>query len=191
MNFLRIFLPYMLMFPVIALAQNGSAKPVQDSELRACLLAEQEGVKRFNQLESRATEIRGTEKLLTERRTALQEMQRNMDRRTARQSEVDELNNMVTVFNQQTDQLNADRQQFEQDVNSNRNWMDNNIKPRCEPIRNRPVDELTAFYACGHHSALAYVDVPYCNSLPGIDSLKSCVAKAGTRQKALEMCGNR
>lgn len=188
MPLLRFLLTLIAVLPGVALAQNAPSTAVNEQQLRQCLIAEKEGLARFSKLEQRATELKGTEQLLTERRKALQERQRNMEKRTPNSDEVEELNNMVRVFNEQTDQLNADKTSFENDVRTNENWMDTTLKSSCAPVVNKPVPVVTSFYACGYDRQADLAELPHCNSLPNLDALKSCVKKAGSKAKAQEIC---
>lgn len=174
--------------PWMVNAQNTPVKPVNDQELRDCLFAEQEGLTKFNTLEQRAAELKGTEAILTERRTALQSRQQGMEKRTPNQSEVDELNKMVSVFNEQSDQLNADKAKFEQDVRQNEEWMNTVLKPACGNIVNKPIPVVTSFYACGFDQQGDLGNVPHCKSLPNLAALKKCVSNAGSKSKAQEIC---
>lgn len=188
MTFSRFLLPFIAALPGLSMAQNAPTTSIQTEQLRQCLIAEKEGMVRFSKLEQRATELKGTEKLLTERRTSLQDRQRSMDKRTPDPSEVEELNNMVRVFNEQTDQLNADKTRFENDVRNNENWMNATLKPACATVVNKPVPVVTSFYACGYDQQGDLAELPHCKSLPNLDALKSCVKKAGTKAKAQEVC---
>lgn len=188
MTLSRFLLTVFAVMPCATMAQNAPSTPVQEDQLRQCLIAEKEGLARFGKLEQRATELKGTEQLLTERRRALQERQRAMDNRTANPGEVEELNNMVRVFNEQTDQLNADKTSFESDVRNNENWMTATLKPACAPVINKPVAVVTSFYACGYDQQSALAELPHCKTLPNLDELKVCIKKAGSKVKAQEMC---
>ena len=182
----------LVLTPLIATAQTATTAiapvSVNESDLRACLLAEQEGMARFSQLEKRANELKGTEQLLTQRRADLQERQRKLDQGVPDPAEVEALNNMVRVFNEQTDQLNTDKTGFETDVRNNENWMNTTLKPACAPIVNKPVAVVTSFYACGFDQQGDLAELPHCKSLPNLDALKNCVNKAGSKAKAQEIC---
>ena len=188
MTLSRFLLTMIAVMPCTAMAQNVPSTPVQEEQLRQCLIAEKEGLARFGKLEQRALELKGTEQLLTERRRALQERQRAMDSRTADPDEVEALNNMVRVFNEQTDQLNADKTSFESDVRNNENWMTTTLTPACAPVVNKPVAVVTSFYACGYDQQNDLAELPHCKTLPNLDALKGCVIKAGSKAKAQEMC---
>jgi len=188
MTLSRFLLTMIAVMPCTAMAQNVPSTPVQEEQLRQCLIAEKEGLARFGKLEQRASELKGTEQLLTERRRALQERQRAMDSRTADPDEVEALNNMVRVFNEQTDQLNADKTSFESDVRNNENWMTTTLTPACAPVVNKPVAVVTSFYACGYDQQNDLAELPHCKTLPNLDALKGCVKKAGSKAKAQEMC---
>lgn len=188
MNPSRFLLTLIAVLPCMAMAQNAPSPSVQEEQLRQCLIAEKEGLARFGKLEQRAAELKGTEQLLTERRKALQERQRSMEKRTPEPGEVEELNNMVRVFNEQTDQLNADKTSFENDVQRNDNWMNASLKPACEPLLNKPVAVVTSFYACGYDQQGTLAELPHCKTLPNLEALKSCVKKAGSKAKAQEIC---
>lgn len=188
MTLSRFLLTMIAVMPCTAMAQNVPSTPVQEEQLRQCLIAEKEGLARFGKLEQRASELKGTEQLLTERRRALQERQRAMDSRTADPDEVEALNNMVRVFNEQTDQLNADKTSFESDVRNNENWMTTTLTPACAPVVNKPVAVVTSFYACGYDQQNDLAELPHCKTLPNLDALKGCVIKAGSKAKAQEMC---
>lgn len=169
-------------------AQTTKPSVVQEDELRACLIAEREGMARFSQLEKRANQLKGTEQLLTQRRADLQERQRKLDKGVPDPAEVEALNNMVRVFNEQTDQLNADKTSFETDARNNDNWMNTTLKPTCAPVVNKPVAVVTSFYACGFDQQGELAELPHCKSLPKLDALKNCVNKAGSKTKAQEIC---
>lgn len=171
-----------------AQGQATATSTVSESELRACLQAEKEGLARFNKLELRAAELKGTEQLLTQRRVELQQRQANLDKRVPDSAEVEALNNMVRVFNDQTDQLNADKTSFEQDVQNNENWMNTTMRPACADVVNKPVAVVTSFYACGYDQQGDLAELPHCKTLPNLDALKSCVTKAGSKAKAQEIC---
>lgn len=188
MTLSRLLLTLFAVMPCTTMAQNAPSTPVQEEQLRQCLIAEKEGLARFGKLEQRATELKGTEQLLTERRRALQERQRGLDKRTPEPSEVEELNKLVRVFNEQTDQLNADKTSFENDVRNNENWMTTTLKPACTPVVNKPVAVVTSFYACGFDQQDALAELPHCKTLPNLDALKGCVKKAGSKAKAQEIC---
>jgi hypothetical protein len=186
-----LFSLLLVLTPLIATAQTTTAAAtasVNESDLRACLLAEQEGMARFSQLEQRANELKGTEQLLTQRRADLQKRQRKLDQGVPDPADVEALNNMVRVFNEQTDQLNTDKTGFETDVRSNETWMTNTLKPACAPIINKPVAVVTSFYACGFDQQGDLAELPHCKSLPNLDALKDCVSKAGSKTKAQEIC---
>jgi hypothetical protein len=55
-------------------------------------------------------------------------------------------------------------------------------------VINKPVNPVTSYYACGFNSAQPLVDVPHCKTLPNLDSLKTCIQKAGSKTAALEAC---
>jgi hypothetical protein len=169
-------------------AQTPSPTQVDDSDLRACLQLEQQGLKRFNTLEQRASDLRGSEKLLTERRIALQNQKAKLDAGKPDQKAVANFNEAVNTFNLQADQLNADKAKFDEDSSTYDNWVNNNLKPVCNKVINKPVNPVTSYYACGFNSAQPLVDVPHCKTLPNLDSLKTCIQKAGSKTAALEAC---
>ena len=191
MPFVRTIFAMLAFVPLLASAQNSPAPTmVQEDELRACLLAEREGVARFNKLEQQAADLKGTEQLLAQRRITLQERQRNLDKRKPRQEEVDELNNMIQVFNDQTDQLNLDKERFEQDVQKNEMWMNTTVAPKCDPIKGKSVNAVTSFYACNMDRKEEMMEVPHCLSLPNTERLKTCIQAAGSKVKAQALCNN-
>lgn len=169
-------------------AQTPSPTQVDDSDLRACLQLEQQGLKRFNTLEQRASDLRGSEKLLTERRIALQNQKAKLDAGKPDQKAVANFNEAVNTFNLQADQLNADKAKFDEDSSTYDNWVNNNLKPVCNKVINKPVNPVTSYYACGFNSTQPLVDVPHCKTLPNLDSLKTCIQKAGSKTAALEAC---
>ena len=99
-------------------AQTPTPPLVDESELRTCLQLEQQGLKRFNTLEQRASDLRGGEKLLNERRVALRNQQTNLNTGKPDKNAVDGFNEDVNTFNLQADQLNADKAVFENDSRS-------------------------------------------------------------------------
>jgi hypothetical protein len=169
-------------------AQTPSPAQVDESDLRACLQLEQQGLKRFNTLEQRASDLRGSEKLLTERRIALQNQKAKLDAGKPDQKAVANFNEAVNTFNLQADQLNADKAEFEKESTTYDNWVNNNLKPVCNKVINKPVNPVTSYYACGFNSTQPLVDVPHCKTLPNLDSLKTCIQKAGSKTAALEGC---
>ncbi|MBA4316493.1 MAG: hypothetical protein C0422_14365 [Alcaligenaceae bacterium] len=169
-------------------AQTPSPTQVDESDLRACLQLEQQGLKRFNTLEQRASDLRGSEKLLSERRIALQNQKAKLDAGKPDQKAVANFNEAVNTFNLQADQLNADKAEFEKESSTYDNWVNNNLKPVCNKVINKPVNPVTSYYACGFNSTQPLVDVPHCKTLPNLDSLKTCIQKAGSKTAALEAC---
>lgn len=169
-------------------AQTPNPAQVEEGDLRACLQLEQQGLKRFNTLEQRASDLRGSEKLLSERRIALQNQKAKLDAGKPDQKAVANFNEAVNTFNLQADQLNADKAEFEKESSTYDNWVNNNLKPVCNKVINKPVNPVTSYYACGFNSAQPLVDVPHCKTLPNLDSLKTCIQKAGSKTAALEAC---
>lgn len=169
-------------------AQTPAPEQANESDLRACLQLEQQGFKRFNALEQRASDLRGSEKLLSERRIALQNQKAKLDAGKPDQKAVSNFNEAVNTFNLQADQLNADKAEFENESSTYDNWVNDNLKPVCNKVINKSVNPVTSFYACGFNSAQPMVDVPHCKSLPNLDSLKTCIQKAGSKTAALEAC---
>ena len=169
-------------------AQTPTPPLVDESELRTCLQLEQQGLKRFNTLEQRASDLRGSEKLLSERRIALQNQKAKLDAGKPDQKAVANFNEAVNTFNLQADQLNADKAEFEKESSTYDNWVNNNLKPVCNKVINKPVNPVTSYYACGFNSTQPLVDVPHCKTLPNLDSLKTCIQKAGSKTAALEAC---
>lgn len=112
--------------PLLSQAQD------KDKEaLRHCLATEQEGLSRFKNLEKRADELRGSEKLLRERRAILVKDKRALDSNNADPEQVAKYNEAISVFNAQSDRLNADKDQFEADFQTYENWMNTTLKPAC------------------------------------------------------------
>lgn len=163
---------------------------VDENDLRACLQLEQEGLQRFMKLETLASDLRGTEKLLGERRQALQDETRKLDTGKTDATTVSKFNESVNVFNQQADQLNADKAQFERDSAAYEHWMSTSLAPACDKLANKPVSPLTSYYACGFDGKQALKEVPHCKTLPNLDGLKDCIQKAGNKAKALSSCGS-
>lgn len=189
MTLLKIGVALLATFPVFANAQTSvTSTSVKEDELRACLVLEQEGLEQFKQLEQRASELKGTEQLLTERRNVLQKRQTAMSQKKPGASEVEEFNNMVNVFNEQSDQLNVDKAQFEIDVRENENWMRTKLDPVCAKIESKPVAPITSYYACGFDTEQPLSEAPHCKSLPNKADLKACIDKAGSKSKAMEIC---
>lgn len=169
-------------------AQTPAPEQANESDLRACLQLEQQGLKRFNTLEQRASDLRGSEKLLSERRIALQNQKAKLDAGKPDQKAVANFNEAVNTFNLQADQLNADKAEFEKESATYDNWVNNNLKPACNKVINKPVNPVTSYYACGFNSTQPLVDVPHCKTLPNLDSLKTCIQKAGSKTAASEAC---
>ncbi len=178
---------FLLISPALQ-AQTPNPAQVEEGDLRACLQLEQQGLKRFNTLEQRASDLRGSEKLLSERRIALQNQKAKLDAGKPDQKAVANFNEAVNTFNLQADQLNADKAEFEKESSTYDNWVNNNLKPVCNKVINKPVNPVTSYYACGFNSAQPLVDVPHCKTLPNLDSLKTCIQKAGSKTAALEAC---
>lgn len=170
------------------LAQSSNPFLVEENELRSCLLLEQEGLKRFNTLEKRATDLRGSEQLLNERRIALQSQKTKLDAGQPDSNAVRNFNETVNTFNQQADQLNADKTEFEKESTTYDNWVNNTLKPVCSKVINKPISPVTSYYACGFNSTQPLADVPHCKTLPNLDRLKTCIQKAGSKTAALEDC---
>lgn len=170
------------------LAQSSNPLLVEENELRSCLLLEQEGLKRFNTLEKRATDLRGSEQLLNERRIALQSQKTKLDAGQPDSNAVRNFNETVNTFNQQADQLNADKTEFEKESTTYDNWVNNTLKPVCSKVINKPISPVTSYYACGFNSTQPLADVPHCKTLPNLDRLKTCIQKAGSKTAALEDC---
>lgn len=170
------------------LAQTLTPPLVDESELRSCLLLEQEGLKRFNTLEQRANDLRGSEKLLSERRIALQNQKTKLDAGKPDNNAVGNFNEAVNTFNQQADRLNADKAVFENDSRSYDDWIKNTLKPACNKVSNKAVNPVTSYYACGFDGTQALSETPHCKTLPNLDQLKACIQKAGSKAKAQESC---
>lgn len=185
---IKIGLCLMLLTSPALQAQTPNPAQVEEGDLRACLQLEQQGLKRFNTLEQRASDLRGSEKLLSERRIALQNQKAKLDAGKPDQKAVANFNEAVNTFNLQADQLNADKAEFEKESSTYDNWVNNNLKPVCNKVINKPVNPVTSYYACGFNSAQPLVDVPHCKTLPNLDSLKTCIQKAGSKTAALEAC---
>lgn len=173
-------------------AQEANTTPVQEAELRACLVLEQEGIQRFKKLETAATELRGVENALNDQRMALQNQQNRLKDNKAdadtRAKSIAAFNAAISNFNLQADQLNSDKAKFESDAANNDRWMNNTLKPVCDKIANKPVSTITSYYACGHDGKQIVLKVPHCESLPELESLKTCIASSGSKAKALESC---
>lgn len=124
-----------LLFSHLASAQSpnsaSSPAPVQNSDLRACTQLEQEGMTRFKKLEARAEELRGSEKLLADRRLALQNQQRKLSESKANPDTTAQFNESVNTFNQQADRLNTDKAQFEIDSAAFKKWMALTLQAAC------------------------------------------------------------
>lgn len=185
---IKIGLCLMLLASPALQAQTPAPEQANESDLRACLQLEQQGLKRFNALEQRASDLRGSEKLLSERRVALQNQKAKLDAGKPDQKAVANFNEAVNTFNLQADQLNADKAEFENESSTYDNWVNNNLKPACNKVINKPVNPVTSYYACGFNSTQPLVDVPHCKTLPNLDSLKTCIQKAGSKTAASEAC---
>ncbi|PZO16146.1 MAG: hypothetical protein DCE87_07255 [Betaproteobacteria bacterium] len=185
---IKIGLCLMLLASPALQAQTPNPAQVEEGDLRACLQLEQQGLKRFNTLEQRASDLRGSEKLLSERRIALQNQKAKLDAGKPDQKAVANFNEAVNTFNLQADRLNADKAEFEKESSTYDNWVNNNLKPVCNKVINKPVNPVTSYYACGFNSTQPLVDVPHCKTLPNLDSLKTCIQKAGSKTAALEAC---
>lgn len=169
-------------------AQTPSPVQVEEGELRTCLQLEQQGLKRFNSLEQRASDLRGSERLLSERRVALQNQKAKLDAGKPDKNAVSNFNEAVNTFNLQADQLNADKAEFEKESSTYDNWVSNTLKPACNQVVNKPVNPVTSYYACGFNGTQPLADVPHCKTLPKLDVLKDCIQKAGSKAKAQETC---
>lgn len=169
-------------------AQTPSPVQVEEGELRTCLQFEQQGLKRFNSLEQRASDLRGSERLLSERRVALQNQKAKLDAGKPDKNAVSNFNEAVNTFNLQADQLNADKAEFEKESSTYDNWVSNTLKPACNKVVNKPVNPVTSYYACGFNGTQPLADVPHCKTLPKLDVLKDCIQKAGSKAKAQESC---
>ena len=169
-------------------AQTPSPVQVEEGELRTCLQLEQQGLKRFNSLEQRASDLRGSERLLSERRVALQNQKAKLDAGKPDKNAVSNFNEAVNTFNLQADQLNADKAEFEKESSTYDNWVSNTLKPACNQVVNKPVNPVTSYYACGFNGTQPLADVPHCKTLPKLDVLKDCIQKAGSKAKAQESC---
>lgn len=169
-------------------AQTPGPALVEEGDLRACLQLEQQGLKRFSTLEQRASDLRGSEKLLNERRIALQNQKARLDADKPDKNAVSNFNEAVKTFNLQADQLNADKTAFEKESNTYDNWVNDTLKPACNKVANKSVNPVTSYYACGFNGAQPLTEVPHCKTLPKLDSLKSCIQEAGSKAKAQESC---
>lgn len=169
-------------------AQTPAPAQVEEGELRTCLQLEQQGLKRFNTLEQRASDLRGSEKLLNERRIALQNQKAKLDASKPDTNAVNNFNQAVNTFNLQADQLNADKAEFEKESTTYDNWVNNTLKPACNKVTNKPVNPVTSYYACGFNGTQPLADVPHCKTLSKLDILKDCIQKAGSKAKAQEIC---
>ena len=169
-------------------AQTQSPVQVEEGELRTCWQLEQQGLKRFNTLEQRASDLRGSERLLSERRVALQNQKAKLDAGKPDKNAVSNFNEAVNTFNLQADQLNADKAEFEKESSTYDNWVSNTLKPACNQVVNKPVNPVTSYYACGFNGTQPLADVPHCKTLPKLDVLKDCIQKAGSKAKAQESC---
>lgn len=169
-------------------AQTPSPVQVEEGELRTCLQLEQQGLKRFNTLEQRASDLRGSERLLSERRVALQNQKAKLDAGKPDKNAVSNFNEAVNTFNLQADQLNADKAEFEKESSTYDNWVSNTLKPACNKVVNKPVNPVISYYACGFNGTQPLADVPHCKTLPKLDVLKDCIQKAGSKAKAQENC---
>lgn len=169
-------------------AQTPSPVQVEEGELRTCLQLEQQGLKRFNTLEQRASDLRGSERLLSERRVALQNQKAKLDAAKPDKNAVSNFNEAVNTFNLQADQLNADKAEFEKESSTYDNWVSNTLKPACNKVVNKPVNPVISYYACGFNGTQPLADVPHCKTLPKLDVLKDCIQKAGSKAKAQESC---
>lgn len=87
---------------------------------------------RFNKLEAHANELRGSEKLLAERRLALENQKKLLSDRKADTAAAAQFNESVNTFNQQADRLNTDKTQFETDSAAFKQWMDTILQPACK-----------------------------------------------------------
>ncbi|MCR2747838.1 hypothetical protein [Limnobacter parvus] len=135
MNSLNFFLAISLsslLFGNLAQAQAPNPAPVQNSESRTCLQLEQEGQTRFKKLETRAEELRGSEKLLADRRLALQNEKRKLSDGKTDAAAKAKHNEAVNTFNQQADRLNTDKAQFETDSAAFTTWMTSTLQPACK-----------------------------------------------------------
>lgn len=143
---------------------------------------------RFKALEQRATELRTIEGQLSSQRQALETQRANMNKGKPDGDAVNQFNNNVNDYNERSDRLNADKQDFEAVKATYSTWLNNTLKPACDPLANRPVPAMVSFYACQFDQAQPLTEVPYCKSLEKIDALKACVAKATSKADAMNQC---
>lgn len=167
---------------------NPDPTLVEEGDLRACLQLEQQGLKRFTTLEQRASDLRGSEKILNERRIALQNQKAKLDVGKPDKNAVGNFNEAVNTFNRQADQLNADKVDFENESDTYDHWINNTLKPACSKVANKLVNPVTSYYACGFNGTQPLTEVPHCKTLPKLDSLKTCIEKVGSKAKAQESC---
>lgn len=174
-------------------AQNSLAKALQadhvsEIELKTCLVTEKEAYARFKTLQLRTEELQGIDRLLQAQRIALAERAKKLKASKASQQDMDAFNESINLFNQKADQLNKDKDEFEQKTSEYRTWRNNTLKKHCDPILNKPVLSTTAFYACQYDQDQDLAELPYCKNLEKISALKQCTKKAGSKEKAYEMC---
>lgn len=143
---------------------------------------------RFKALEQRASELRTIEGQLTSQRQALETQRANMNKAQPDSEAVNRFNNTVNDYNERSDRLNAEKQDFETVKATYGTWLDNTLKPACDPLANRPVPAMVIFYACQFDQPQPLVDVPYCAKLDKVDTLKACVAKAASKADAMNQC---
>ncbi len=181
---LSVFMPQ----AIAQTAANLPANAVQEAEMKSCLLAEQEGLKRFKALEERATELRTIEGQLTSQRQALETQRAKMNKGKPDTTSVNQFNNQVNDYNERSDRLNAEKQDFEAIKTKYSTWLNDTLKPACDPLANRPVPAMVSFYACQFDQPQPLTEVPYCENLEKVDALKACVAKAASKAEAMNQC---
>lgn len=161
---------------------------VQEAEMKSCLLAEQEGLMRFKALEQRATELRTIEGQLASQRQALETQRASLNKGKADSNAVNQFNDKVNDYNERSDRLNADKQDFEAVKSTYSTWLNDTLKPVCDPLANRPVPAMVSFYACQFDQSQPLIDVPYCQNLDEVDALKACASKYPNKAEALNHC---
>lgn len=187
-HFLRFTLLSLLLTSHTAFAQQASSNT--ETELKACLILEREGINRFKALETRANVLRLREEELRKERDGLEGQSIDMKVRRSSREDIAQFNARVDKFNSDSDQFNQTKEEFDQSRDEYDNWMAKSLKPKCAPFQEKPVASITIFYACGFDQPTSgFEQVPFCSSLNTRAEIRDCVKKAGSKAKALESCG--
>lgn len=165
--------------------------PVTESELHQCLLAEAEGIGRFDALKTQADALRALENELRKELDALNRKKSDMAKGNPSRDEQLMYNASVDKFNVRGDDYNARKDAFNKQREDYELWMNKTVKPACSKAQNNEgIPVMVIFYACGLDAANSKLaQVPFCKALENKALLASCAKKAGNKTKAMETCG--